>query len=183
MAKYDESFKLGIVKAYLNGEGSYRELAKEWGMPDSKPLRNWVRIYETVGKAGLQRKRAHQKYSVHFKLDVIHYYQTSRESYLDVAIKYGLSNPAIVKQWHQKFLEKGQEGLSHAKGRPSMSKKPSKQKQETEQTREEELERENELLRAELAFIKKLRASGGNIPSRLLKQKLESSKNSDKPSN
>ncbi|MBU8909030.1 hypothetical protein KH400_20775, partial [Desertibacillus haloalkaliphilus] len=111
------------------------------------------------------------------------YYQTSGESYLDVAIKYNLSNPGIVKHWHQTFLESGLEGLSKPKERPTMSKEPKKQKAEKKLTREEQLERENELLRAELAFIKKLRASGENIPSRLLKQKPESFKNSDKTSN
>ena len=34
-------------------------------------------------------------------------------------------------------------------------------------TREQELEYENELLRAELAFIKKLRVLGMNVPERL----------------
>lgn len=45
------------------------------------------------------------------------------------------------------------------------------------------LEHENELLRAELAYIKKLRASGISIPSRLLKSSKESLKNSEKNSN
>ncbi|MBU8906491.1 transposase, partial [Desertibacillus haloalkaliphilus] len=97
MAKYDDEFKLRIVKAYLSGEGGYRRLAKEWGLPDSKPLRNWVRIYNTVGEKGLERRKTSKSYSGKFKLDVIHYYQTSGESYLDVAIKYNLSNPGIVK--------------------------------------------------------------------------------------
>ncbi|SDJ11492.1 transposase [Alteribacillus bidgolensis] len=39
MAKYDEEFKLAIVKAYLIGEGGYRSLAREWGLPDPKPLK------------------------------------------------------------------------------------------------------------------------------------------------
>ncbi len=182
MAKYDEAFKLRIVKAYLNGKNSCLGLAKEWGLSDCKSLRNWVRIYEAVGEKGLKRRKTKKNYSRQFKLDVVHYYQTSGESYLDVAIKYGLSNPGIVKHWHQAFSENDLAGLSKPKGRPTMSKKSRKQDQEKKLTREEELERENELLRAELAFIKKLRASGRNIPSRLLKQKPDSSKNSGKTS-
>lgn len=49
----------------------------------------------------------------------------------------------------------------------------------SEMTRKE-LEHETEKLRAELAFIKKLRATGHGIPSRLLKQKPVSPKNSPK---
>ena len=40
-------------------------------------------------------------------------------------------------------------------------------KQEKKLTREQELEYENQLLKAELAFLKKLRASGMNVPERL----------------
>jgi len=49
-------------------------------------------------------------------------------------------------------------------------------------THERELERENELLRAELAYLKKLRALGIDIPSRLRKQNYESSRTSEKNS-
>lgn len=40
-------------------------------------------------------------------------------------------------------------------------------KQEKKLTREQELEYENQLLKAELAFLKKLRASGMNVLERL----------------
>lgn len=80
-------------------------------------------------------------------------------------------------------MKHGIETLSKKAGRPTMSKDTNKLSQWRELTREQELKRENELLRAELVFIKKLRASGRNIPSRLLKQKPESSENSDKTSN
>ncbi len=49
-------------------------------------------------------------------------------------------------------------------------------------TREQELERENELLRAELAFVKKRRALGMNIPDRLKNEMPESSTRSEKSS-
>lgn len=63
------------------------------------------------------------------------------------------------------FHDRGIEGLSGKKGRPSMTKK-SKNK---ELTKEQQLEKEIELLKAENAYLKKLRASGIDIPSRLLK--------------
>lgn len=40
MAKYNDEFKLGTVRDYLNNEGEYARIAKEWGMPDSRPLKN-----------------------------------------------------------------------------------------------------------------------------------------------
>src|SRR5699024_1755774 len=52
-----------------------------------------------------------------------------------------------------------------------MSNKPKKRNQKIKKlTKEQKLEREVELLRAENAYLKKLRASGINIPSRLRKQ-------------
>jgi transposase len=68
------------------------------------------------------------------------------------------------------WRKEGTIGLSKPKGRPTMSKKKSKQNIKSKKlTREQELEQENELLRAENAYLKKLRASGINIPSRLQK--------------
>ncbi|WP_155918525.1 hypothetical protein [Heyndrickxia ginsengihumi] len=64
-----------------------------------------------------------------------------------------------------------------------MSNKPKKNKNEKKMTKEEQLLNEIELLRAENAYLNKLRASGINIPSRLLKQNPGSSTNSEKNSN
>nr|WP_259544800.1 hypothetical protein [Heyndrickxia oleronia] len=64
-----------------------------------------------------------------------------------------------------------------------MSNKQKKKNSEKKLTKEQQLEKEIELLRAENAYLKKLRASGINIPSRLLKQNRESSMNSEKNSN
>lgn len=182
MAKYSDELKIKIINAYLENEGSFKDLSKKYGITDPTSVKKWIRIYDQRGLEGLRRRKTHQNYSVQFKLDVVHYYEMSGESYLNVAIKYGLSTPGILANWHQAFLKDGQEGLAKPKGRPSMSKKPKKTSKNKKQSREEELEQENELLRAELAFIKKLRASGADIPSRLLKQKPESSKNSGKDS-
>lgn len=98
-------------------------------------------------------------------------------------MKYGLPNDTLVLAWHQKFLEAGIEGLSpKQKGRPSMSKKKKPVQVKKTRTREQELEHENELLRAELAFIKKLRALGMNTPERLKNETPESSTNSERNS-
>lgn len=50
-----------------------------------------------------------------------------------------------------------------------MSKKKNQKKNDNTSTREQQLEREIELLRAENEYLKKLRDSGINIPSRLLR--------------
>lgn len=61
----------------------------------------------------------------------------------------------------------GVDALSKTKGRLSMNKSKKTKEEKNKLTREQELEYENQLLKAELAFLKKLRASGMNVPERL----------------
>jgi len=170
MAKYSVAFKLAVVKAYLAGEGGYRTLADKFDISNHSTVIKWVKKYETLGESGLMRKITHKAYSVQFKLDALHYKLRTGESYQDVAIKFGMQEPSIIANWFRTWQKEGVAGLSKPKGRPTMSKKNNDQKnREQKLTKEQELERENELLRAENAYLKKLRASGINIPNRLRK--------------
>jgi len=178
MAKYDLAFKLAVVKAYLAGEGGYQFLANKFGIPSMGTVKKWVEVYSFFGESGLERRRSRKTYSIQFKLDALHYKVSTGESYHDVAFKFGIHEPSIIANWIRVWQKEGIDGLSKPKGRPTMSKKKSKLNKNTKKlTREQELEKENELLRVELAYLKKLRASGINIPSRLRKQNLESSTN------
>lgn len=183
MAKYDLAFKLAVVKAYLAGEGGYKTIANKFGIPSKKTVIKWVKAYQILGKSALERREDYKTYSVQFKLDVLHYKLRTDESYQDVALKFGIFEPSIVANWMRIWNKEGVNGLSKSRGRPPVSKKTEKQnKKDRKLTKEQKLERENELLRAENAYLKKLRASGINIPSRLRKQSQESSTNSEKSS-
>ena len=89
----------------------------------------------------------------------------------------------MICNWLKKWQIEGIEGLSKAKGRPKLTNKSKKKATKKHITKEQQLEKEIELLKAENAYLKKLRASGINIPSRMLKQSPESSVNSEKNSN
>src|SRR5699024_1902063 len=122
-------------------------------------------------------------YSVQFKLDVIEYKLETGEPCLDIAIKFGLDEPSVIANWLRRWQQEGTNWLSKSKGRRPTSNQPKCQNKKNKKLiRDQELERENELLRVENAYIKKLRASGINIPSRLRKQSHESSKNTEKSS-
>jgi len=164
MAKYDFKFKLKVVKSYLNGEGGYSSLAKRYGIPNHAQVQRWVNTYNTLGKDGLKLKNKDTYYTVQFKLDVINYMITTKSSAREVANHFGMNNSTLISGWKQKFLHGGVDALCKTKGKPSMNKNA---KEEKKLTREEKLEYENKLLKAELAFLKKLRASGMNIPERL----------------
>lgn len=165
MAKYDFGFKLKVVKSYLSGDGGYPSIAKQYGVPNYAQVQRWVSAYKSLGEDGLKRKNKHTCYTVQFKLDVINYMTTTKSSAQEVANHFRINNSTLIATWKQKFLNGGVDALSKTKGTPSMSK--NKNCKEKNLTREQELKRENELLKAELAFLKKLRASGMNVPERL----------------
>lgn len=183
MSKYDEGFKQRVVDAYLAGEGGYAFLAKRFGIPSETNIRKWVSAFKQFGKQGLLSKKTYTTYPVQFKLDVLNYKLRTGDSFQEVALKFGINEPPMISNWLSKLQIEGIEGLSKPKGRPTLSNKPKQKNVSKKLTREQQLEKEIELLRAENAFLKKLRASGINIPNRLLKQNPESSKNSKKNSN
>lgn len=163
MVKYNYDFKLKVVTAYLNGEGGFRLIARQYGIPNTSQIQRWVSVYKSLGKDALKAKKKQTSYPVQLKLDVVNYMIITKYSAQEVANHFGINNSTLVSAWMQKFSNGGVDELSKRKGKPPMNKN----KKEGKLTREQELERENELLKAELAFIKKLRASGMSIPQRL----------------
>lgn len=133
------------------------------------------------------------KYDYGFKLTVVNAYLAGQGGYGSLAKIFGIKSPTNIKKWvnifnlivswFKKWQSEGIEGLSKEKGRPSMSNKPKKKTTKKQLTKEQQLEKEVELLKVENAYLKKLRASGVNIPNRMLKQNPESSMNSEKNSN
>ena len=165
MAKYDYNLKLKVVQSYLNGEGGYLSIANEYGIPNKSQVQRWVKTYNSLGNEALKRKNKHASYTVQFKLDVIQYMTTTNSSAQEVANHFGINNSTLIAAWKRKLLNGGVDALSKTKGKPPMIK--NKNSKEKDLTREQKLEHENELLKAELAFLKKLRASGMNVPKRL----------------
>ncbi|MBC2313110.1 transposase [Listeria welshimeri] len=102
-------------------------LAKQFGIPNLSTIQKWVKTVDKWGFEALRRRRIKQQYFSQFKQDVTHYYLNSGDSYLDVALQYGLNSGDLLYSWHQIFLQEGIEGLSpKQKGRLSMSNKKKK---------------------------------------------------------
>lgn len=183
MAKYSDEFKLQVVNEYLLGPLGFQSLAKKYAIPAQSVIERWVSAYKAFGEEGLLRKRTTKVYSVHFKVDVLHFMKQTGASYQETAIQFNMHNPSLIANWNRIFLKEGIEGLQEkAKGRPSMSKKTkvTSVKKEKELSREEQLERENELLRLEVAYLKKLKAFRENPELFLEKHKQRLPLNSKK---
>lgn len=102
------------------------------------------------GRDALVPKPKTHRYDVATKLAVVQRYLAG-ESKNDLAQEYGLSSPRTVGRWVQEYKEQGEDGLQpKRRGRPPGAKR--------EETEVERLERENLYLRAEVDYLKKLRA-------------------------
>ena len=130
MAKYKTEFKMKVVKEYLEGNVSYKYLAKKYSIPDKSNVRRWVNAYESQGYDGLKVSRTNNNYSLDFKLNVVNLYLTGEMSYQSLANELKINNPSMIAKWVIDFRQKGIEGLkSKKRGRPSkMSKSPKKSK-------------------------------------------------------
>ena len=174
MAKYNLTFKLKVVTAYLNGEGGYEYLTKKYGVKATSQVRHWISAFKEFGKDGLCRKRNNTRYTSEFKLAVVESYLTSELSYRQIAFQYGLNNPSLIACWKSEFMKYGVNAfVERPKGRiPIMSQTDEKAKITThtksrnqkkkkeltpEQARILELEKQLRYAQIENAYLKELR--------------------------
>lgn len=167
MAKYSYDFKKQIVDEYLNGEGGYGTLAKKYGFKNHSQIEKWIKSYNSLGEEGLRRSRKQTNYSFKYKLSVVESYLTSEISYQELAIQEGISNPAMITNWVNRFRAAGPDALrSRKKGRKKTmdtqkkeSTSPSVEERIVDTSAEHVKELEDELLklRIENAILKELR--------------------------
>lgn len=111
MAKYSFELKKKIVEAYLNGEGSYSELATQYGILGKRQVCKWVNIYNELGDKGLLRSRRNDTYSFKYKIHVVELYLSSEVSYQELALQEKIKNPAIITKWVNDFRIAGSDAL------------------------------------------------------------------------
>jgi transposase len=167
MSKYSFEFKKSVVTAYLKGEGGYRYLAKEFGIPSFAKVKLWVDNYNAFGDDGLRRSRKHDTYSFEKKLSIVELYLSSEISYQDLALQEGITNPAMIANWVNRFRVAGPDALRpRKKGRNKKLDKQDKYTKvksvdepavDTSAEHVKELEDELLKLRIENAFLKELR--------------------------
>ena len=74
MSKYSYDFKKKVVTAYLNGEGGYSYLAKQYGIPSTGKVKLWVDNYNAFGDDGLKHSRKNKDYPFEKKLSIVELY-------------------------------------------------------------------------------------------------------------
>ncbi len=158
--KYDWEFKIECVEEYLKGRWKDK--------PDNDHISDrtfhdyiteWTRIYKLYGIDGLKHSPANKVWTAEERYELVakvlagHPIKTT-------AREAGIAAGQLY-QWVRKYKLYGYDGLQLRKGRkskePAMKDKPG----ELTQTEKEELiflRRQNEYLKAENAYLKKLRA-------------------------
>ena len=192
MAKYSFDFKKKIVNAYLNGEGGYKYLANQYGIPHKGIVMRWIKAYEVLGDEGLVRSRKNVEYSFEYKLHVVELYLSNEVSYQELAQQEGINNPSMLARWVSDFRIAGPDALRpKKKGRKKVlgsiddkknSTLPETVSVDTSAERIKQLEDELLKLRIENAYLKELRRLRLEEEA-LLKKQRESSTVSEENSN
>ena len=189
MAKYSFEFKKEVVEAYLRGDGGSDYIARKYNLPRAKTVLEWVAYYKAHGDEGLAVSRQKRVFSYEFKLAVVRLYLTTKISYQELALAYGINNDSVVVRWVNDYRTGGHEALKpKPKGRPATVKKPktaSRPKLLTTKALEERIANlEEQLLHTKIenAYLKELRRLRLE-EQQLLRKQRESSTASEDPSN
>ncbi len=164
MAKYSLEFKLEVVQNYLSNDNDdgFRKTAHKFEL-DQGTVRQWTAVYQTQGADGLKYQTKRISYSVKFKHKVVLKIINDGLSLIEALIFFKLREKGTLSLWLRQYREHGIDGLkSKPKGRSKQMPKPkrlrAKPSQKDHDKTQEQLLEELAYLRAENAFLKKLRA-------------------------
>ena len=146
--------KLDVIKMHENGAGIKR-IAKRLGLCKSL-ITLWLEQYKQHGKDGFMRLPYNCRYNFEEKCQIICEIEEKYVPLHVVSAKYRVAR-STLRCWRQIVRRDGYEALREVKyGRKYASMGRPKKKEPV--TELEKLQRENELLRAENAYLKKLKA-------------------------
>ncbi len=159
---YTKVFKHKVIESYLNGEGSYQEIAKKYKITTPSIVQSWVMKYnrhneiKTYDPKGYVYMAKTRKVSYEEKLEIIKWTIAHNDAYKLAAEKYHTSY-AQVYNWVKKYRQDGEEGLLDTRGK----RKAIESLSEVEKLQREIklLKQKNERLEMEAEVIKKYQAN------------------------
>ena len=122
MTKYSDEFKIKAIQMVLNGN-AVNYVCRILGIPDSRPLRNWLAHYNHGGINQLLRKN--RSYTLDFKQKVLEHRWLYGLSLKEAVAFFAIPNPSVICSWEKLYLACGKSWLlPKKKGRSSMKHKP-----------------------------------------------------------
>ena len=151
--------KESAVLAYLNGEGSLRDICKKFHISDTKPLRQWILKYngheklKASGTGESQIMTKGRKTTFEERIEIVRYCIGHEHNYAQTAEKYRISYQQ-ARNYTVKYETGGIESLRDRRGK----RRPLDEMNELERLRAENrlLKAEKERAEMELSFLKKL---------------------------
>jgi transposase len=116
-SKLNQSEKLYWVQKYLSGEDSARHIAQRLHISDVAFLQ-WVRIYQSLGEAGLLSKSQNTRYTAELKRVAVQDYLAGVDSLSGICKKYGIRSRTQLQKWilkyngHEKLKSSGTGGVA-----------------------------------------------------------------------
>lgn len=144
--KYSAEFKKKVVAAYLNGDGSYKDIAIRFKIHTASTVLQWVKQYNNHMELTDSRSKGvvdmvnnkGRKTTYEERIAIIEYYIEHHNNYAETALKYEVSYQQVYS-WIKKYQKKGIEALQDRRG---------KAKSEADMSDIEKLQLENRMLRA-----------------------------------
>jgi transposase len=150
--KHSIQEKKNAVELYTRGYGC-TSIGKQLKVGETQ-IKHWIRSYQELGVKGFENL-SHSSFSSEIKCQAVRAVLEKFLTFETVALKYNVSSSAVYS-WTQKVKLHGYEVLTTIKqGRPPKAmERPKKKVPETEL---EKLQEEVRYLKAENAYLKKLR--------------------------
>jgi len=160
MSKYTKDFKLEVVRHYLAGSESLRKTANRFEI-DHATVVKWVSRFNHNGTSSLDKR--YTQYTPEFKLEVLRHMSSKAWSLKQAIAYFNIPEAGTLRKWQKLYTEGGVQALhSRPRGRPKVKPVMAKPFVPSDKPANEltpkQLQRELEYLRAENAYLKKLKA-------------------------
>lgn len=101
--KYSPEEKLEIVREYLSGKSSLREIGQRLGYTSCKGypgcFERWVALYRQHGEMAFFKKKGNATYTKEFKMMVAEEFVAGNTSAFELAAKYQISAADVLLHW------------------------------------------------------------------------------------
>jgi len=117
---YSKAFKFKVVQAFLNGEGSFEELAITYGLRSHTQIQVWVSMYNrdktvTASPSRKQVPKMVRKTTLEERIQVVEYVTNQKHSYSAAAERYQVTYQQ-ARSWVLKAKDGGYEALKDKRG-------------------------------------------------------------------
>lgn len=157
---YSAELKLAAIIDYETGDYSLRDVIKKYNISSTSVLRKWIKSYnghreiKSCGEGLDQSVTRGRTTTWKERIEIVYDCLAANKDYNETANKYKVSYQQVY-QWVRKHESDGIDALKDRRGRKKTEDElTSEEKMELEISR---IEKENERLRAENAFLKKLK--------------------------